>query len=110
MQPKSMPRSMNNQCENRYRKYHNKIENVVTTCENMQSHCSNNGFESLQAEGVNRTRCQENIKMDVTKHTKLNGKTMQDLCSTNDAEIIGKGSKTEAEREPTNKESYAKVH
>ena len=40
----------------------------------------------------------------------IHSKTMLDLCSTNDATIIRKGFKIEAEGEPTNYEYYAKVH
>ena len=35
---------------------------------------------------------------------------MLDLCLTNDANIAGKGFKVEAEREPTNDETYAKMN
>ena len=47
-------------------------------------------FECLQVEGVNGKRCQEKIKIDAKNHAKINGKTMLDLCWTNDATIIGK--------------------
>ena len=67
-------------------------------------------FEGLQVEGVNGKKCQENIKNDVRNHPQINGKTMLDLCSTSDAKTIGKMSKVEAEREPTNEQLYAKMH
>jgi len=54
--------------------------------------------------------CQENIKNDAKKHTKINGKTMLDLCLTNDANIVVKGFKIGVEREPTNDEKYARMH
>ena len=54
--------------------------------------------------------CQENIKIDANNHTKINGKTMLDLCLTNDANIVAKGFKIGVEREPTNDEKYAKTH
>ena len=54
--------------------------------------------------------CQENIKNDTKKHTQINGKTMLDLCLTNDANIAAKGFKIGVEREPTNDEKYAKRH
>lgn len=62
----------------------------------------NNSFERLQVEGVNGNRCQGNIKIDAKTHTEIYGKTMPDLCSTNDANIVGKGSQIEVERDPTN--------
>ena len=54
--------------------------------------------------------CQENIKIDTKKHAKINGKTMLDLCLTNDANIVVKGFKIGVEREPTNDEKYARMH
>ena len=51
-------------------------------------------FEPLQVEGVNGKRCQENIKIDARNHAKINGKTMRDLCWTNDAKTIGKYKKS----------------
>ena len=59
-------------------------------------------FERLQVEGVNGNKRQENIKIDSKSHNEINGKTMLDLSSTNDANIIGKGPNIEAKREPTN--------
>ena len=35
---------------------------------------------------------------------------MLDSCLTNDANIVGKGHKIEAEREPRNDKKYAKTH
>ena len=60
--------------------------------------------ERLQVEDVNGKRCQGNIKIDTNNNTKINEKTMLDLCSTNNADNIGKGFETEARREPTNSE------
>ena len=57
-------------------------------CRNFENHYKNNVFERLQVEGVNGKRCQGNIKNDANKHNKINGKTMLDLCSTNDVEIL----------------------
>ena len=54
--------------------------------------------------------CQENIKTDAQKHTKINGKTMLDLCLTNDANIVANGFKIGVEREPTNDEKYGKMY
>ena len=54
--------------------------------------------------------CQENIKIDAKNNIKINGKTMLDLCLTNDANIVAKGFKIRIEREPTNDEKYAKMH
>ena len=54
--------------------------------------------------------CQENIKNGTKKHTKINGKTMLDLCLTNDANISAKGFKIWVEMEQTNDEKYSKMH
>ena len=54
--------------------------------------------------------CQENIKNDTNEHTKINGKTMLDLCLTNDANISAKGFKIGVEMEQTNNETYSKMH
>ena len=51
-------------------------------------------FERLQVEGVNGKRCQENIINDANEHTKINGQTMLDLCSTNDAKHKKKTTQT----------------
>ena len=54
--------------------------------------------------------CQENIKNDTKKPTKINGKTMLGLCLTNDANISAKGFKIGVEMEQTNDDKYSKMH
>ena len=89
---------------------HLKKQAFLQKCKNSIIIVKTNIFERLQVEGVNGKRCQENINIDAHNHIKINGKTMLDLCSTNDIEIIGKRSKIEAEKEPTNSELYATMH
>ena len=54
--------------------------------------------------------CQENIEIETKNHTRINEKTMLDLCLTNDANIAAKGFKIGVERKPINDVKYAKMH